>query len=90
MDLFLRNKQLFTSQDVNWWTGVMWIIVVFLSFWRHPFTAEDPFMNMWLNATFLQICSSEETNSSTPWMAEGEYIFSKCLFLGELFLYHIS
>ncbi len=25
MDLFLTNTQLFTSQDVNWWTGVVWI-----------------------------------------------------------------
>ncbi len=26
MDLFLTNTQLFPSQDVNWWTGVVWII----------------------------------------------------------------
>ncbi len=42
--------QFLASQDVNWWTGVvwifLWIIVMFLiklfglSFWRHPFTAE--------------------------------------------------
>ncbi len=25
MDLFLTNTQLLSSQDVNWWTGVMWI-----------------------------------------------------------------
>ncbi len=25
MNLFLTNRQLFTSQDVNWWTGVVWI-----------------------------------------------------------------
>ncbi len=25
MDLFLTNMQLLASQDVNWWTGVMWI-----------------------------------------------------------------
>ncbi len=25
MELFLINLQLFTSQDSNWWTGVMWI-----------------------------------------------------------------
>ncbi len=30
------------------------------SFWRHPFTAEDPLMSKWWNATFLQICSDEE------------------------------
>ncbi len=49
MDLFLKNMQISTSQDFNWWTGVVWIIVMFLSavllsFWRHPFTAEDPLM----------------------------------------------
>ncbi len=55
MDLF----QLISSPDVIWWTGVVWIIVMFLSdshsdgthslqsihwlsFWRHPFTAEHP------------------------------------------------
>ncbi len=28
-----------------------------LSFWRHPFTAEDPLVSKWYNAKFLQICS---------------------------------
>ncbi len=42
-----------------------------LSFWRHPFTAEDPLVSKWCNATFLQICSDEETNLSTFWMAWG-------------------
>ncbi len=31
MDLFITDMQFFTSQDVNWWTGVVWIIVMFLS-----------------------------------------------------------
>ncbi len=31
MDLFNTNTQRFTSLDVNWWTGVVWIIVMFLS-----------------------------------------------------------
>ncbi len=31
MDLPLINMQLFISQDVNWWTEVVWIIVMFLS-----------------------------------------------------------
>ncbi len=36
INLFLTNKQLFTSQDVNWWTGVVWIFVMFLSaVWTH-------------------------------------------------------
>ncbi len=45
------------------WGGVdyLWIIVMFLSdvfglsFWRHPFTAEDSLLSKWCNATFLQI-----------------------------------
>ncbi len=55
------NTQFFSSQDVNWWTGVMWILswcfyqLFWLSFWRHPFTAEHPFLSKWCNATFLQI-----------------------------------
>ncbi len=32
MDLFLTYMQIFTSQDVNWWTGLMWITCdVFIS-----------------------------------------------------------
>ncbi len=60
LDLF----QLLSSQDVNWWTGVVWITcgllwcffqLFGLSFWRHPFTAEHPLLRQWCNATFLQI-----------------------------------
>ncbi len=67
------------------WSDVdyLWIIVMFLSavcfsFWRHPFTAEE-----WCNAQFLQICSDEETKSSTYLMIRGKliYIFD---FFGEL------
>ncbi len=36
---FLTNKQLFTSQDINWWSWVVWIIVVFLSAVRLILTA---------------------------------------------------
>ncbi len=55
------------QQDINWWTGVdyLWITVMFyqlfgLSFWRHPFTAEDPLVSKYCNATFLQIFSDEQ------------------------------
>ncbi len=41
------------------------------SFWRHPFTAEHPLVSKSCNATFLQICSHEQTISSTCWMAWG-------------------
>ncbi len=33
--------------------------------------AEDPLLSKWCNATFLKICSYEETNSFTSWMAWG-------------------
>ncbi len=74
MDLFITNMQIFASQDVNWWTGVVWITckllwcfyqLLGLSSWRHPFTAEDPLLSKWYNAKFLPICEDEETNSST-------------------------
>ncbi len=60
MNFFLTN---ITSQDMNYWTvDYLWIIVMFLSavwlsFRRHPFTAEDPLVSKWYDATFLQICS---------------------------------
>ncbi len=55
-----KYPQLLSSQDVNWWTGVVVIIVMFLSavwtlFWRHPFTAEHPLLRHWCNAAFLQL-----------------------------------
>ncbi len=60
MYLFLTNKQLFTSQAINRWTGVMWITFELLHFyqlfglpfWRHPFTTEDPLVSNWCNAIF--------------------------------------
>ncbi len=69
MDLFLIILQLFTSQDINWWTGVMQIIVMFLSavwlsFWRHPLTLEDLLVSKCCNDKYIQICSDGETNSA--------------------------
>ncbi len=70
--------------------GLLGIIEVYLqlfglSFWRHPFTLEDPLVSMWCNAKFLQISADEETNSSISWMACG-INFKQIEFLGELFL----
>ncbi len=62
MDLLLINMRLFTSQDINWCTGSCGLLVDYcdvfnqlfgLSFWRHPFTAEDPLVRKQYNATFL-------------------------------------
>ncbi len=83
MDAFLTNTHIFPSQDINWWTGVtcglLWCFYQLfgLSFWRHPFTAEDPLLSKWCIATFLQICSDEETNSSTSWMTWGGVNFKQ-------------
>ncbi len=53
----------YASFDINWWTWVVWVIVMFYqpldSFWRHPFTADDPVVRQWCNATFLQISNEE-------------------------------
>ncbi len=53
MDLLFTNLQLLASQDVNWWNGVVCITCGLLwcfyqlSFWRHPFTDEDPLVSKW-------------------------------------------
>ncbi len=83
------NMHLFTRRWIMYLSGVdyLWIIVMFyqlsgLSFWRHPFTAEDPSVSKWCNTTFLQICSQVETNSSTPWMAWGRVHFQQISIFG--------
>ncbi len=48
MNLFLTIMQLFTSQDVNWWTG--------FSFWWHPFTAEG--YNGWATDAMTNLSKS--------------------------------
>ncbi len=49
-----------------------------LSFWRHPFTADDPLVTKWCNAKFLQICSDKSNDLGWP---KDEYIFRKFSFL---------
>ncbi len=66
MDLFITN-----SNTVEWCGLLVEYFDVFIScldsFCWHPFTVEDPLVGMCCNAKFLQICSNEET-SSTTWM----------------------
>ncbi len=90
IDLFLTNMQPFASQNINWWTGVVWFIVMFyqlfgLSFWRHPFTAEDPTTSD-VMLHFSKSVQKKKPNHLHPWWPEGEYIFSIFSFLSELFL----
>ncbi len=70
MDLFFLNMQLFTSQYICWWTGVVWITcgllwcfyqLFGLSFWWHPFTAEDPLVSDGM----LHFSKSKRTFSTT-------------------------
>ncbi len=52
------------------WCGLRWCFYQLfgLSFWRHPFTAEDPLVNKWWNATLIQICSEEiKSTSGMTW-----------------------
>ncbi len=63
--------QLFTSPDINWWTRVSWIIVMFLSaVWTLILTAPIH-IHCWASDANLHFSKSdEETNSSTscmPW-----------------------
>ncbi len=44
--------------DYLWIIGMFFYQLFRLSFWRHPFTAEDPLVNNW----FFQICSDLEEN----------------------------
>ncbi len=62
MDLFLKNMQLHkTLTDGLESCGLLvdYCDVFFqlfgLSFWQHPFTAVDPLVSKWCNATFLQM-----------------------------------
>ncbi len=83
MNLFITNTKLFTLQDVNWWTGVMWITcgllwcfyqLFGLSFWRHPFTAR---IHWWESDVMLNFSKSvlmkKQTRSHFK-LPEGEYM----------------
>ncbi len=66
--------------------GVVWITCGYVliscldSFWRHPFTADDPLVGKSCKAKFLQMFSNEETNSSICWMAWGWLIYQMFIF----------
>ncbi len=66
--LKLKCLNLFTlTFQVVWVScGLVWCFYQLfgLSFWRHPFTADDPLLSKSYNAKFLQICSDKETSSS--------------------------
>ncbi len=86
MDSFPRNTKIFISQDINWWTGVVWITcgsyrffykLFGLGFWWHPFTAEDLLANNNVNDVMKQHFSKsvllKKRTLHLKW-SEGEYI----------------
>ncbi len=79
MDLFVTNMKVLASQGVNW-TGVV-CIMFGLSFWRHPFTAEDPLMSKWCNATFSVSCSRAPQSWYWRWR---EQLGVRCLAQGHI------
>ncbi len=66
------------------WCGLLWCFYQLfgLSFWRHPFTAEDPLVRLWCKAKFLQIWWRTSTSWMAWWWAHFQLIFILC----ELFL----
>ncbi len=88
------NYGWFLQIYINWFTGVVWITcgllwcfyqMFGLSFWRHPFTAEDPLVSKWCNYNFSKsILMKKQTHLYLGW-SEGEYIFRKCSLSGKLF-----
>ncbi len=79
MDLF----QLLSSPDVNWWTGVVWIIVMFLSaVWTLILTAPIH-CRASIDETLMQWCIStnlmkKQTHLHLGW-PESEHIFSEAM-----------
>ncbi len=69
MDLFITNMQLFASQDINdinWWTGALCIIVMFLSDSHSDGTHSLQSIHYWdTDAETHFYKPDEETNSTT-------------------------
>ncbi len=85
MNLFHKHKQLSTSQDVNWLTGVVWIIVMFLSaLWTLILMAPIHLFTNFSKSVLMK--KQTHLHLGSP---DGEYIFSQLSFLGELFLKYI-
>ncbi len=64
--------------------GLLWCFYQLfgLSFWRHPFTAENLLVSNWCNAKIFQICFNEDTHSSSSWMAWGWVYFHRIFIFG--------
>ncbi len=68
--MFLTNAHILSSQDVNWWTGVVWITVMFLSDSHSDGTHSLQSIHCWDTDAMLHFSKSdEETKSCTSWTA---------------------
>ncbi len=79
---FQTHKMCMISQDVNWWTGVVWINcgllwcfyqLFGLSFWWHPFTVEHPNLFPWKNKHIIILEGLRVSKFSTHfyfWMGD--------------------
>ncbi len=84
--------ELFMSQDINWWTGVMWIIVMYLSaVWSlilmapiHCSGSIDEQVDVMLKFS-KSVLIKKHTHLHLGW-PESEYIFSQFKFLTKLIL----
>ncbi len=77
LNVFLVQTQIFSCE-------LLWCFYQLfgLSFWRHPFTAEDPLVNKWRNAKFFKIWRNKLIYISDGLRVS---IFSA---VGELFLWN--
>ncbi len=72
LDLF----QLLSSPDVNWWTGVLWIVMFLSAVWTLILTAPIH-LHWWASDAMTYFSkSAEETNPATSRMAWGWVHFS--------------
>ncbi len=76
-----------TLTDGLEWCGLLWCFYQLfgLSFWRHPFTAEDPLVSK----CYISLNLMKKQTHLHLWLLEGEYIFSTFKFLGELFFHTV-
>ncbi len=63
--LMLYLFQLLSSPDVNWWTGVVWIIVMFLSDSHSDGTHSLQSIHCWDTDAMLHFSKSDEETKYT-------------------------
>ncbi len=78
VDLFLINTHLFTSEDINWWIGVVWTTCGVLWFFYYSHSDGTHSLQKicwWANDVMLNVFKSVLMKKQTHLFSEGEYIF---------------